>query len=65
MGGELSHTVNGSSVQTVRAMRLRLESNADMFDRAGDDRIGDTGKGAREIVLRVGKLGVERIFRCI
>ena len=34
-------------------MRLRLESDAHVFDRAGDDGIGDAGEGAGGEVLAV------------
>ena len=42
-------------------MRLRLHAYADMLDRAGDGRVGDSGEGAGEIILRVGEVGLEGI----
>lgn len=35
-------------------MRLGLEPDADVFDWAGDDGVGNPGEGAGEIVLGVG-----------
>lgn len=37
-------------------MRLRLQSNAYVFDWAGEDGIGDAGEGAGGIELCVGEL---------
>jgi len=38
-------------------MRLRLQANAHMFDRTRDNRVGDAGKGTREVELSVTEIG--------
>ena len=39
-------------------MRLGLQSDADVFDGAGDGRVGDAREGAGEVVLAIGESGV-------
>ena len=68
LGGQLANTVDRSAVELVlKAMRLCLETNPDMFDWRGQERIGDPCNGSRGVVLRVGELwvGVERLDSCI
>ena len=40
-------------------MGLGLQADADVFDRAGDDTVGEAGKGAGGVVLGVGEDWVE------
>ena len=60
MRGNFPDAVDGARVQAGCAVRLGLESDADMLDWARDDGVGNTGKGARKVVLAVGEAGVER-----
>lgn len=53
MSGEFTNTVDRAVIEACSAMRLGLQSYADMFDRPGDDGISYAGKGAGEIVLWV------------
>lgn len=59
VGGNLADAVERTGVQAGSTMRLGLKSDADMFDWARDDGVGDTGKGAGKVVLSVGEAGVE------
>ena len=56
MRSEFAHAVYGARVESG-GVGLRLQAYADVFDRAGDDAVGDAGKGASEIVLAVGEVG--------
>lgn len=49
-----SDAVKGPVVEAPGAVGLCLEPDTDVFDRAGEDRVGDTGEGAGEVVLGVG-----------
>ena len=40
-------------------MGLGLQPDADVFDGAGDDGVGDTGKGAGQVVLTVREARIE------
>lgn len=54
MRGQFPDAVDGAAVQSgSRVVRLRLESDAHVFDRAGYDGVGDAGKGAGGEVLAV------------
>jgi len=54
---QLADAVEWSGVQAVGAVRLRLQPDADVLDRAGQDGVGQPGKGARQVVLAIGQLG--------
>ena len=53
MRGELADAVQRAVVETVGAMRLGLQTDTDVLDRAGEDGVGQTGEGAGEVVLWV------------
>jgi hypothetical protein len=55
VGDELAHAVNGAGVQATGAVRLALQTDTDVLNGTGEDRVGDTGKGARGVVLAVGE----------
>jgi hypothetical protein len=54
---ELADAVERAIVQSSGAVRLALQTNADVFDGAGEDRVGDTGESARARVFGVGQVG--------
>lgn len=52
--GDFSDAVHGPGVEPlVRAVRLRLQSDPNVLDRARDDRVCDPRKGPRGVVLCV------------
>lgn len=51
---ELPHAIDRTVVQPARAVGLRLESDADVFDGTGEVGIGEAGEGAGEVELGVG-----------
>ena len=53
MRREFANTVDGAGVQALGSVRLGLQADADVFDGAGDDGVGDAGEGAGEVVLAV------------
>ena len=56
MGGEFADAVDGAAVEAiVGAVGLRLQPDADVFDGAGEEGVGDAGEGAGEVVLGVGE----------
>lgn len=60
MGGYFTDAVDRAGVQPGSAMGLGLKSDADVFDWAGDDGVGNTGKGAGKVILGVREAWVER-----
>ncbi len=58
MGRQFAHAIDRSGVQALGAVGLGLQADADVFDGAGDDGVGDAGEGAGEVVLGVGEGGV-------
>ena len=65
MCGKLPDTIDGTRVQPIRAMGLRLHSNTDMFYGTRDDGIGNASESAGEVVLGVGEGGIKGIDSCI
>ena len=55
MRGQFADAVDGPIVQAGGAVGLGLQPDADVLDRAGDDGVGDAGKGAGQVVLGVGE----------
>lgn len=54
MRGEFADAVDGAGVEASWAMGLGLEADANVFDGAGEDCVGEAGEGAAEVVLGVG-----------
>lgn len=53
LSGDFSDAVDGAVVQSLGAVGLGLEADADVFDWAGDDGVGDASEGAAEVILGV------------
>lgn len=55
---ERARTGDRAGVQALRgrgSVRLRLEADAHVLDRGGEERVGQPGEGAGQVVLRVGE----------
>ena len=48
---ELTHTVDWAGIEAVRAVRLCLQSYADVLDRTRQSGVGDTGESTSGIIL--------------
>lgn len=57
MGAEGPDAGEGAGVEAGGAVGLGLQPDADVFDGAGDDAVGEAGEGAGEVVLGVGEGG--------
>lgn len=57
MRADLADTIQRAVIQLPRAVRLALQPDTDMFNRAGEDGVGDTSEGASGEVLVVAELG--------
>ena len=53
MGGDLPDAVERTVVKATRAVRLRLETDTDMLNRARDNAVGDTRECARKVILSI------------
>ena len=61
MGGDFADTIDGAVVEARSAVGLRLQTDANVLNRAGNGGVGDSGKGSREVVLRVGEVRLEGV----
>ena len=59
MGGEFAHAVDRARVQACGAVRLGLQPDTHVLDRAGENGVSYAGECAGHIVLRVGEVGEE------
>lgn len=57
MGAEGADAGERAGVEALGAVGLGLQADADVFDGAGDDAVGEAGEGAGEVVLGVGEGG--------
>ena len=53
MGGDLPNAVEGTAVKAARAVRLSLETDTDMLNRARDNAVGDTRECTGEVILSI------------
>lgn len=58
LGADYTNAVNGPGVEAFRAVRLRLQPDPYVLDRAGEDAVGEPGEGPRKIVLGICETGV-------
>lgn len=54
MSGEFAYAVYRAGVEAAGAVWLRLQPDAHMFDRTGDNAVGYSGEGTGEVVLEIG-----------
>lgn len=60
VGGQLADAVERPVVQPLSSMWLRLQADTDMLDGSREHRVGDTGEGSSEVILRVGQTSIGR-----
>lgn len=53
--GQFANAVNRAIIEATGAVRLGLQTNTDVLDWAGQDRVGDTGERTSHIILAIRK----------